>query len=452
MMKVKLIEPTRYLGSGKLLRGKWLLIPSLTLPHLAALAPNDVEIVIENDYFGEPNYEEPVDLVGITSYTNRALRAYEIADEFRRRRVPVVMGGIHVSLAPDEAEEHADTVVVGEAEETWPRFLNDFREGRAKKRYVAERPPPLDNLPPPRFSLIDSSRYLLFRPRGRYRLIPIAAPLVPIQAARGCPHGCEFCSVAAFNGREYRPRPIADVVAEVRASGAKAYFFVDDNIFASPKYARELLRELVPLKIKWVGQATLAAAKDRELIELAARSGCIFLCIGIESLSTKQLRLMRKTHNAVEDYSACLRAYRRAGISTSATMIFGFDTEDTLAFDASRKFLVKNRVPFTQWFPLIPYPGTALLDRLRAEDKIKDDQWWLRRDLAGRFAPLKFPGGAPAEEAFRQGFLRAWKRVYSWGNIARRILLPPGKQWPVEIVFNLALRKGIDQDTSLFDS
>lgn len=451
-MKIKLIEPTRYLGSGRLMRGKWLLTPSLTLPHLAALAPHDVEVVIENDFFGEVDFDEKVDLVGITAYTSRALRAYEIADEFRRRRVPVVMGGIHVSMVPDEAAEHADTVVVGEAEETWPQFIEDFRNGRPKKRYEAERRPSLTNLPPPRFSLLDPSRYMLFRPRGIYRLIPIAAPLVPIQAARGCPHNCEFCSVATFNGRQHRTRPIADVVAEIRAGGAKIWFFVDDNIFASPKHARELLEALLPLKIKWVGQATLAAAKDRELIELAARSGCIFLCLGIESLSSKQLRLMHKTHNVVEDYSTHLKVYRDAGISTSATLIFGFDTEDIHAFDESCDFLVKNRVPFTQWFPLTPYPGTALLTRLRAEGKLKYERWWLRRDLARRFGPLKFPGGAAAEDAFRERFLRAWKRVFSWRNIARRILLPPGKQWPIEIVFNLALRKGLGQHTSLFDS
>ncbi|HUT35540.1 MAG TPA: radical SAM protein [Planctomycetota bacterium] len=449
-MKIKLIEPTRYLGSGKLLRGSWLISPSLTLPYLAALAPDDVEFVIENDFFGEVDYEENVDLVGITSYTNRALRAYEIADEFRRRGVPVVMGGIHASLAPDEAAEHADTVVVGEAEETWPQFLDDFRKGRAKKRYVAERYPPLANLPPPKFSLLDQSRYMCFRPRGVYR--PLPTPLVPVQAARGCPHNCEFCSVAVFNGRQHRTRPIADVVAEIQAARAKGSFFVDDNILASPAHARELFRALLPLKIKWLGQATLAAAKDRELIELAARSGCIFLCLGIETLSSKQLRLMRKTHNVVEDYATHLRTYRDAGISTSATLIFGFDTEDTHAFDESCDFLVKNRVPFTQWFPLTPYPGTALLARLQAEGKLKDERWWLRRDLARRFGPLKFPGGAAAEEEFRQRFLRAWKRVYSWRNIARRILLPPGKQWPIEIGFNLALRKGLGQDTSLFDS
>ncbi len=449
-MKIKLIEPTRYLGSGKLLRGKWLLTPSLTLPHLAALAPSGVEIVIENDYFGEPNYEERVDLVGITSYTNRALRAYEIADEFRRRGVPVVMGGIHASLVPDEAAEHADTVVAGEAEETWPQFLDDFRRGCAKKRYVAERYPPLANLPVPRFDLLDQSRYVSFRPRGLYRFAPL--PLVPIQAARGCPHNCEFCSVAVFNGRQHRTRPVADVIAEVKAGGAKTYFFVDDNIFASPKHARELLQALLPLKIKWIGQATLAAAKDKELLALAARSGCVFLCIGIESLSSKQLRLMRKTHNAVEDYATHLRAYRDAGISTSATLIFGFDTEDSQAFDESCDFLVKNRVPYTQWFPLIPYPGTALLARLREEGRLKDERWWLRRDMARRFAPLKFPGGAEAEEEFRERFLRGWKRVFAWRNIARRILLPPGKQWLTEIVFNLALKKGLDRDTSLFDS
>jgi len=449
-LKIKLIEPTRCLGNGQLLRKPWLISPSLTLPYLAALAPDDVEIVIENDYFGEPNYEEPVDLVGITSYTNRALRAYEIADEFRRRKVPVVMGGIHVSLAPDEAAEHADTVVVGEAEETWPQFIEDFRKGRAKERYTAERYPSLANLPPPKFPLLDQSRYMCFRPKGLWRLLP--TPLMPIQAARGCPHNCEFCSVAAFSGRQYRARPVGDVIAEIKAVGARSCFFVDDNIFAAPQYARELFRALIALGLKWTGQGTLAAAKDRELLELAAESGCVAMCVGLESLSRKHLHSVRKTHNVVEDYPKHLKTYRDVGISVTATMIFGFDTEDASSFDESCDFLVRHRVPFTHWFPLTPYPGTALLARLREEGGLKDDRWWLRRDLARRFGPLKFPSAEVTEEVFRERFFRAWKRFYSWRNIARRILLPPAKRWPIEILFNLAHRRDLSRDTSLFDT
>jgi len=412
-MKVKLIEPTRYLGNGQLLRGKWLLSPSLTLPHLAALAPDDVEVVIENDFFGEVDYEEKVDLVGITSYTSRALRAYEIADEFRRRGVPVVMGGIHVSLVPDEAAEHADTVIVGEAEETWPQFLGDFGRGKAKKRYTIERYPSLANLPVPKFELLDKSGYMCFWTKGLYRLFP--TPIPPVQTARGCPHNCEFCSVAAFNGRQHRVRPIADVVNEIKALGARACTFMDDNIFATPKRAKELFRALIPLGIKWFGQATIAAAEDRELLQLARKSGCVGVCVGLESLSSKHLRSMRKAHNVVEDYPRHLKTYREFGIAVAAAMIFGFDTEDASVFDEACDFLIRNRVPYTQWFPLNPYPGTALLPRLREEGRLKDDRWWLRRDLAGRFGALQFPNPKVTEEVFREGFYRAHKRFEGSG-------------------------------------
>ena len=330
-MKIKLIGPTRYLENGRLLRSKKLIVPSLTFPLLAALTPPDIDVSIVNEICEDINFEEKVDLVGITSYTINIHRAYQIADEFRKRNVPVVMGGIHVSMEPEEAKEHADTIIIGEAEETWPQFIDDIRNGKRKKFYKAEKRPSLVHLPIPRFSLINKSHYVDYR-------------VIPIQTGRGCPHSCDFCSVTKFSGKQYRPRPIPDVINEIRTIGEKIYFFIDDNIFASPSRARELLKALIPLRILWIGQATISAAEDKELIELARKSGCIELGVGLESLSGKNLDSVGKTINKVEHYEKNLKTYRKLGIRVAASMIFGFDDEKPGVFKETYHFLLKNLV------------------------------------------------------------------------------------------------------------
>jgi len=435
-MKIKLIGPTRELENGKLLKSKKLIIPSLTFPLLAALAPSDIDVSIINEVCEDINFEEEVDLVGITSYTINIHRAYEIADEFRRRNVPVVMGGVHVSMEPEEAKEHADTIIVGEAEETWPQFINDFRNGIRKKVYTAEKRPSLANLPIPRFSLINKSHYVDYQ-------------VIPIQTARGCPHSCDFCSVTKFLGGRYRTRPISDVVNEIKTLEAKIYFFLDDNIFASRSRARELLEAIIPLRILWFSQATISAAEDRELIELARKSGCIELAVGLESLSRKSLKSVGKTINKIEHYEKNLKAYRKAGIRVAASMIFGFDDEEPGVFKETYDFLMKNRVPCTYWSPLCPYPGTPLYERLKAQSRLKDAKWWLNRNR--RIYGLEFTGTKMEEEVFSKNLYHYYRRFYSLRSIIKRTLLPPQQRWLPTICLNMAYRKRITRQASVFE-
>lgn len=435
-MKIKLIGPTRYLENGKLLKSKKLIIPSLTFPLLAALTPPDIDVSIVNEICEDINFEEKVDLVGITSYTINIHRAYQIADEFRKRNVPVVMGGIHVSMEPEEAKKHADTIIIGEAEETWPQFINDFRNGERKKVYKAEKRPPIANLPIPRFSLINKSHYVDYQ-------------LIPIQTARGCPHSCDFCSVTRFSGRRYRPRPISDVINEIKSLGAKYCFFIDDNIFASPSRARELLRALIPLRILWIGQATISAAEDRELIELAQKSGCIELAVGLESLSRKNLESVGKTINIVEHYEKNLKTYRKAGIRVAASMIFGFDDDESGVFKETYHFLMKNRLPYTIWSALCPYPETPVYKRLKDQGRLKDAKWWLNRNR--RIYGLEFTGIRMKEEVFSKNLYRYYRRFYSIRSIITRALFPPQRKWLPTIYLNLAYRKRITRQASVFE-
>ncbi len=436
-MKIILIDPTRHLENGKLLKTKKLLFPSLTLPLLAALTPGGVDVSIIKELFEDINFDQRVDLIGITSYTGNIYRAYEIADEFRKRKVPVVMGGMHVSMEPEEAKEHADTIIIGEAEETWPQFINDFRNGIQKEVYATKKRPLLDHLPIPRFSLLNKSHYAGYHNKGLFRFF--FKPVIPVETARGCPHSCDFCSVTNFFGGRYRPRPIDDVVNEIKVLGVKFCFFVDDNIFASPHRAKELFKALIPLKIRWLGQGPLSATEDKELMQLARRSGCIGFCAGIESLSRKNLESVGKKINKVEDYEKNLKAMRKQGITASVSMVFGFDNDEPEVFKEAYNFLLKNRVPYTYWWPLTPLPGTPLYKRLKDQGRLRDVKWWLNSEMT--VYNLKFIATKIEEAVFSNNFFHYYRRFYSLGSILRRLLFPPQKWFLLQIILNLKIGK-----------
>ena len=433
-MKIKLIEPTRYLEDGRLLKRKKLFVPSLTLPYLAALTPPAGEVTIVNELIQDIDFSEPVDLVGITAYTNNVLRAYEIADEYRKRKVPVVMGGIHVSAVPLEAKEHADTIIIGEAEKTWPRFIADFINGQPRTLYETKAPPSLNKLPLPRFSLLSKHHYFGYERRGLSRYL--IRPIIPVQTARGCPFSCDFCSVTRFFGGDYRMRPIPEVIAEIKKLAAKNCFFVDDNIFAVPQRARKLFTALTPLKIKWVGQATIAAAADPGLLQLARRSGCVELSIGLESLSGDCLQSVGKTINRSERYESQLRVYRESGIIPTVSMMFGFDADGPEVFQETATFLIRNRVAYIYWWPLTPLPGTPFYQKLLQQGRLRDPSWWLNRDML-QFS-LKFSPAKMDDRQFAENFQCQLHRFFSLPNTVKRLFFPPQKKCLQAFFLNLA--------------
>ena len=424
-MRIRLIEPSHYLTNGKLLKSKRSLFPSLSLPYLAALAPSDVEVSVCIEQLEDIDFEKKTDIVGITSHTLQILRAYEIANEFRARGVPVVMGGVHVSMEPEEALEHADTVIVGEAEETWPQFINDFKNGSPKRLYRATRRPSLVNIPRPRYSLLDNSRFAGYGKRGLRRLLGL--PVYPVQTARGCPNACEFCCVTRFYGSRYRHRPIREVIAEIKSLDATTIFFTDDDIFCPPRHARELFRALIPLRLTWFAQGSIAAAKDRELIRLARESGCAEIFVGLESLSRESLESVGKTINNVEEYERLLKVYRGEGICVTASLMFGFDSDSPSVFREALEFLVRNHVHHTFWWPVTPFPGTALFERLKKQGRLKAEKWWLCPELSRSFPDLKFTAIGMDETSFRENFSNYYNRFFSTRRILARTFLPPAR-------------------------
>jgi radical SAM superfamily enzyme YgiQ (UPF0313 family) len=334
----------------------------LSLTIVAALTPRRHEVRIVDENVEPLDFAADVDLVGITFMTALAPRAYEIAGRFRARGKFVVGGGFHPTLCPEEAAEHMDAIVVGDAEGAWERLLQDVEAGRPRKVYVGNACPGGElHTPIPRRDL----------------LAPTAKHYVTInavQTGRGCQHACRYCSVTAFHQQSYRQRPIADVIADLRTV-PRDFIFVDDNIVRSPAYARELFRALVPLRKHWVGQCSIEIADDAELLELAHASGCRGLFIGIETVNPDNLACVGKQFNASDRYRERLGKIRRQGIGVVAGMMVGLEKDDPGVFETCLRFLQRQRVDALQLNIVTPLPGTPLFHDMQRAGRITDHRW-----------------------------------------------------------------------------
>ena len=381
-------------------------IPNLALPILAGLSPADVEISFTDDLLTPIDLErnlKDVDLVGITVLSKTALRAYNIADAYRRKGARVVLGGIHPTAVPEEAKEHADSVVLGEAEGVWPHLVEDARMGNLKPFYRQEGYTDLSGMPMPRRDILPKKGYL---------------PLDVVQVSRGCPFRCEFCTVQKFFGEAHRLRPISEVVEEVRQLPHRWMMFNDDNIIGNPSYSKELLKALVPLKKKWFGQASLSGLKKIENVEALAKSGCISLFIGFESLSKKNMITSQKFQNDPSEYREIIESLHRFGIAICGAFIFGFDEDDSSVFEETASFTIRTKLFSAVFMILTPYPETDFYHRVKSEGRLTQDRWWLlekQEDYAPHFLPTKM-----SAETLREGWKKAWKEFYSLPSAWKR--------------------------------
>ena len=334
----------------------------ITFPTLASLIPEEiphtVEVLDEGVLDIDPALVES-DLVAMTAITGSAPRAYEIADALRERGVPVVLGGPHPTLVPDDSQPHADSVVTGYAEETWPQLLRDFVAGEMKPRYIMDPEFSFDRLPDlplPRRDVMDKSKY---------------RTLNTFEATRGCCHPCDFCVVPHAWGSKPYLKPIDYVVRDITQMKARKLVFYDLNIIADRNYARELFEALVPLKVKWFGLATSIMGRDSTLMELAARSGCQGLLVGFESVSQASLADVHKRFNDPLLYEEFVADLQRLGIAINGTFTFGSDSDTKETFDEAIDFVLKNRIELPRFSVLSPFPGTRLYERLESEGRIR---------------------------------------------------------------------------------
>jgi len=428
-VKVTLICPNFGNRDGHPLMSAAVMEP-VALAVLAGLTPAGIHVRAFDERVEPIDFDATADLVGITVDTFGARRAYEIAAIYRQKGIPVVLGGIHPSLLPDEAQAHCDTVVIGEAEDTWPRVLDDLASGQLKPRYEAAGRPDL-TARFPRRDVLDVKKYL---------------PLSLVQFNRGCPYNCDFCSVSTFYGRTQKQRPVEDVVREIREAPHRLILIVDDNVIGEKERAKELFRALIPLKIRWVSQASIDITRDPQLMDLAQKSGCIGLIVGLESLDQGNLALMRKGWSTKESVTGALEILRQHGIMVYATFVFGYDHDSAEVFDRTVEFAIAQRFFMANFNHLQPFPGTTLYKRLSEAGRLLHEPWWL--DPTYRFGSAAFQPGSMTPQQLTDGCLRARLRFNSARGIFRRSLdlranlRDPFRAW-IFFLSNLTSRRDI---------
>ena len=402
-MKILLISPAI---DRKRRTNRELMMPQLALYILEGLTPTKHEVTTIEEETADIDLDYECDLVGISCMTANAPRAYELCSEFKKRGKTVVLGGVHPTILPDEALQHADCVVKGEAEGVWPTVLEDFENNQLRQTYQ-DPDPDLSKYVPKNFSSIRQKR--LFN-------------VIPITTTRGCPYNCDFCCVTDLFGKKIRHIPVENVVRDIKESGSKYFIFLDDNIIGDPEYAKELFRAIKPLNIQWGGQASVSLlVKDKELMQLAADSGCKALFLGIESIGEEQSKSFKKSIKEIRELEDSLKKIKKMGILIHASMVFGLDSDKKEIFDETVRFLIKNKVSTVSFNVLTPYPGTKVYEDLKKENRLTTTDWRYYDHNTVVFEPKNM-----SRYELQTGKTEARKKFYSIPSVLKRL---PGNMY-----------------------
>lgn len=381
------------------------LIRSRALATLAALTPREFQVSLIDERLGPIDLQEDLDfdadLAGITISTRNALRGYEIAQAYRDHGVKVVLGGIHASAVPEEGLQYADAVVIGEAEGIWETLLEDLGRGQLQSTYRHKTLPAFERPPWPRWDLFTSKKYV---------------PMFPIQASRGCAFKCDFCSVVPFFGNRLRLRDVEDVVAEIEQLKIRRLFFTDDDILCNRRFSKKLLRELAPLNLGWIGQASVTGLRDPEVPELLKKSGCKGLLVGFESTNPESLVDCGKRQNDPKAYLELVQRLADHGIGVVGSFVLGLEQDTPDTFEQILEFSMAAKFVMATFCTLTPYPGTPLYERLLREDRLLRPRWWLEplTDF-----PLHRPLNMTPEQLY-EGDMWLWKEFYTHSSIMKR--------------------------------
>ena len=380
-------------------RIKHFMTPPHSLQILSALTPKEHRVTIVDEYhhLADPNLR--ADLIGISAWTASSSRAYQLADHYRGRGIPVVLGGPHATVRPQEAAAHADAVVVDEAETAWPRVVRDAELGRLKPMYQGHMLP-LDELPAPDWSPFHPNDYVL---------------KLSLSTTRGCARGCDFCYESCRPKPNFRQRSLDKVLREIDARPAPVIAFIDNDITVNKPFARELFSALIPRRRRWLGMTSIQAANDEELLDLMAESGCRTLFVGFESIIPESLQEVHKRCNRVEDYVRNVRRIHERGIMVNGSFVFGFDHDDTEVFQRTVQFGIEARLETATFTVLTPYPGTTLYKRLLAQGRIFDHDWSHYDTTRAVFTPAQM-----STQELEEGYFGAYKQFYRWPAILER--------------------------------
>lgn len=433
-MKLTLIQPS----IGKIKEEKyvksWQMQP-LSIAVLAGMTPENVEIEFYDDRFDEILYDKQTDLVAMPIETYTAQRVYNIAREFRRREVPVVMGGIHAALVPEEVIANSDATIIGDAEGIWEKVITDLRYGKLKKVY---NPPRMKKgiLPHvvPRRDLFKEKPYI---------------SLGMVETGRGCPFTCDFCAIAGSFEGSYRSKSIEDIVSDIESVPGKNLYFVDDNFVSNFRRTKDLCKALIPLNKKWFSHGSINMTNDLELLTLLEKSGCANILIGFESLNPKNLEAMGKSWNiAKRGYSDAIKRLRDHGVTVYATFVFGYDNDTTDDFGRTFDFAIEQKFALAAFNHLVPFPGTPLYHRLKEEKRLFEDKWWLRSGY--KFGEVVFQPKNMSAETLAEKCFELRTKFYSYSSTFKRMFdfkanCKGPYQSLIYLAANLVSKKGIAQ-------
>ena len=418
-MYIKLIQPAmikRPMDTDLKLH----MAPPLGLLTVANILRGEHRVVLENENIEPVHYDDHPDLVGISVTVDTLPHAMQIAKRFRKRGAKVIAGGIHVTTAYETIPENAfDALCIGAAEGTWPDIVRDAENGCLKKIYKCSGKLRGEDIVSPAYDMID---------RGKYLYTSV------IHTSRGCPFRCDFCYNSA-KSHHFVNRPIPDVLREIRQAGTRHIMFIDDNFAGNPKWTKEFLKAILPMKLKWQAAVSINAAKDGALLDLMRKSGCQSLFIGFESINPESVQNVHKVQNSTREYEQAIEAIHRRGIMINGSFVFGLDGDTPETFDATVDWIVKNRIETVTSHILTPYPGTALYARMRDAGRITSHDLSLYNTAHVVFKPQ----GMTAEELYK-GYLHVYDSVYSLKNIFRRLPKTKSQRMPY-LIFNLLYRR-----------
>lgn len=400
-LKVKMILPSLDEAKSPYWRPiKYSLFPPIGLATLAGYFREDDEVVLQDQHVEQLDLSDMPDLVCLQVYVTNAYRAYAIADSYRRRGIYVVMGGLHVTALPDEAEQHADTLILGPGEEAFPRFVDDFRRGCPERRYVPQWRS-IENIPPVRRDLIKRSKY--FVPNS-------------LVVSRGCPHHCDFCYKDAFyeGGKSFYTTRVDAALREIDSLPGRHLYFLDDHLLGSKTFAASLFEGMRGMNRVFQSAATVQSILEGDLIEKAAEAGLRSVFIGFETFSPENLKSSNKCQNLQRDYSEAVRRLHSLGVMINGSFVFGLDNDDPDVFRRTVEWGVENAITTATYHILTPYPGTRQFQRMEAEGRILTRDWskYDTRTVVYRTKGL-------TAEQLKEGYDWAYRKFYSWSNIFR---------------------------------
>jgi len=396
--------------------------PALTLQQIAGITPREHDVEIVDERYENINFNKNYDLVGISCLTYNSLRGYEVSDIFRKRGIPVVFGGYHASLLPEETKQHADSVVIGEAEYTWPKMLKDVENGKLKPFYSADKLVEPEDIPPARHD------------------IGVYTSMEAVQTSRGCPTGCEFCAMQKIEGARFRGRPIDQVIDEMKTIKSKTIFFADASLTISPPYSKSLFKEMASLNKKFHCFGNMnVLSRDSEFLALSQEAGVDRWYVGIESISQENINQAGKSTNKIENYAKAIRKIKDHNMNVTGFFMFGFDNDTPDIFKKTLEAIYEWDLDSASFSIVTPYPGTRLFDRLEKEGRITSYDWSRYAEGKVNYKPVKM-----TEEELIDGIRYAARNFFSIKqsfkrSFNRRHLNPVGSI--VTFINNMTLRQ-----------